>query len=87
MIESYDKRVAVFLDSAKTLNPEMHIQHEDSMHRKDNIEKNWKTLNDDFGVWSQKIEDNKTLLELLTTMDDMQQFINEKEKVAQDVSY
>ena len=38
MIESYDKRVAVFLDSAKTLNPEMHIQHEDSMHRKDNIE-------------------------------------------------
>ena len=87
MIESYEKRVGIFLDSAKTLNPEMHIQYEDSMHRKDNIERNWQKLNDDFGVWSQKIEDNKTLLELLTTMDDMQQFINEKEKVAQDVSY
>ena len=87
MIESYEKRVAVFLDSAKTLNPELHIQYEDSMHRKDNIERNWQKLNDEFGVWSQKIEDNKTFLELLTTMDDMQQFINEKEKVAQDVSY
>ena len=86
MIESYEKRVVIFLESAKTLNPEMHIQYEDSMHRKDNIERNWQKLNDDFGVWSQKIEDNKALLELLTPMDDMQQFINEKEKVAQSPS-
>ena len=87
MIESYDNRVAAFLESAKTLNPEIHIKYEDCMHRKDNIERSWQKLYDDFNDWSQKIEDNKTLLELLTTMDDMQQFINEKEKVAQDVTF
>lgn len=87
MIESYDKRVATFIESAKSLNPELHIKYEDCMHRKDNIESNWQKLEEDFNDWSQKIEDNKTLLELITTMDDMQQFINEKEKVAQDVTF
>ena len=57
------------------------------MHRKDSILNNWQKLHEDFNDWSQKIEDNKTLLELITTMDDMQQFINEKEKVAQDVTF
>ena len=87
MIESYDKRVATFLESAKLLNPELHIKYEDCMHRKDSILNSWQKLHEDFNDWSQKIEDNKTLLELITTMDDMQQFINEKEKVAQDVTF
>ena len=87
MIESYDRRVANFLESTATLSPELHIQYEECMHRKDDIQNSWQDLNTDFNDWSQKIEDNKTLLELLTTMEDMQQFINEKEKVAQDISF
>ena len=87
MIESYDKRVVAFLDSAKLLNPELHIRYEDCIHRKDSIEANWSTLQDDYNLWSQKIQDNKILLELITTMDDMQQFIDEKAKVAQDITF
>lgn len=84
MIDSYEKKVASFVRSADKLNPEMHIRHEDCQHRRDAIVDSWNVLNDEFNACNQKIHDNKTFLELVTTIDNMQQFIGEKEKVAQD---
>ncbi len=87
MIESYEKKVASFVRLADRLSPEMHIRHEDCVHRRDAIVENWNQLNDEFNTCNQKIQDNKTFLELMTTIDNMQQFIDEKEKVAQDRTF
>jgi hypothetical protein len=87
MIESYEKKVASFVRLADRLSPEMHIRHEDCGHRRDAIVENWNQLNDEFNTCNQKIQDNKTFLELMTTIDNMQQFIDEKEKVAQDRTF
>ena len=87
MIEGHDKRVVAFLESANELDSEHHIKYEDCLSRRDQIRKSWTALNDDFNECNQKIQDNKTLFELLTTMDDMLMFIKEKEKLAQDQSF
>lgn len=62
-------------------------RYEDCQHRREAIVENWNVLNDEFNVCNQKIQDNKTFLELMTTIDNMQQFISEKEKVAQDRNF
>ena len=88
MIENHDKRVQTFLESASDLNPDHHLKsYEECLERRDAIEDAWKSLNADFNACSQKIQDNKTLFELLTTMDDMGVFIREKDKLVQDLSF
>ena len=84
MIESYEKKVAAFVRSADKLSPEIHIRYEDCQHRRDTIVENWNVLNDEFNACNQLIHDHKTFLELVTTIDNMQSFISEKEKMAQD---
>lgn len=84
MIENHDKRVGTFLESASDLNPDHHLKsYEECLERRGAIEEAWKGLNADFNACNQKIQDNKTLFELLTTMDDMDVFIREKEKLVQ----
>lgn len=87
MVESYEERVKSFLESASRLNPEEHVKYEECMHKRGDIEKNWLLLNENFGKCQAKTHDNKIFLDLVTTLDEMQQFIDEKEKLVQDLSY
>ena len=61
--------------------------YDECLARRDAIEAAWKCLNADFNECNQKIQDNRTLFELLTTMDDMDMFIKEKEKLVQDLNF
>merc|ERR1712062_105083 len=87
MIESYEDRVEKFIQAASQLSPECHIRYEDCVHRKEEIRHNWQELNDDFANCQAKLQDNRTFLELATTIDEMEKFIGEKEKLAQDMPY
>ena len=87
MIESYEERVKKFLKSSEHLNPEEHIKYEECVHKKDDIAKEWHQLNEDCAKGQAKLMDNKTFLELAVTIDEMQEFINEKEKLVQDTNY
>merc|ERR1719295_75949 len=88
MIENHDKRVQSFLASASDLDPEQSKEaYDECLVRRDAIEAAWKCLNADFNECNQKIQDNRTLFELLTTMDDMDMFIKEKEKLVQDLNF
>ncbi len=87
MIESSEEKVNKFLESAEQLNPEEHIKYEECMHKKDDIARDWQVLNEDFAKCQAKLLDSKTFLDLATTIEEMQKFINEKEKLIQDVSY
>ena len=87
MIESYENRVEKFIEAASNLNPECHIRYEDCVHKKDKVAKDWQELNDDFTKCQSKLQDNRTFLDLATTIDEMEKFIGEKEKLAHDMSY
>lgn len=87
MIENYEDRVKHFLEGASHLNPEDHIKYEECIHKKDDIARNWNELNENFAHCQAKLHDNKTFLDLATTLDEMQKFIDEKVKLAQDLSY
>lgn len=87
MIESYEERVKQFLDSAQILDPEHHLKYEECLHRMDEIGRSWCQLNEDFGQCQAKMQDNKTFLDLATTIYEMQQFITEKNKLVQDMAY
>lgn len=87
MIENTEERVKRFLESANQLNPEEHIKYEECLHKKDAIAQEWKLLNEEFAKCQSRLLDIKTFLDLATTIDEMQKFIDEKEKLIQDLSF
>ena len=87
MIESYEDRVEKFIQVASQLSPECHVRYEDCVHKKDEIAQNWQNLNEEFSKCQAKLQDNRTFLDLATTIEEMEKFIGEKEKLAGDMSY